>query len=103
LGLGAFRFVVEIMVKTGSIEGGALGYVATVNFLHYAVFLFAVCSAVLVGVSLMTEAPSRAKLEHLCFAGIDRTAPVAAKRNGINAALTVVLIIVLGVLWWTFR
>ncbi len=101
--LGAFRFMVEIQYKTGSIGDGFLSYVATVNFLHYAVFLFVICSAVLVGVSLATGEPPRSKIEHLCFAGVDSSQPLPAKRNGLNAALTVVLVLVLAVLWWTFR
>ncbi|HLF14677.1 MAG TPA: sodium:solute symporter [Bacteroidota bacterium] len=103
LALGAFRFIIEIQHKTGSVENGFLSYVATVNFLHYAVFLFAVCSAVLVGVSLMTEAPTADRLANLSYAGIDRSIPLPAKRNGLNAVLSAALVVVLAILWWTFR
>jgi len=50
------------------LENDFLAYVATVNFLHYAVFLFIICSTVLVGVSLFTEVPEggKAKKPHLC-------------------------------------
>ncbi len=101
--LGAFRFVVEIQHKTGSVQDGFLSYVATVNFLHYAVFLFVVCSAVLIGVSLMTAAPPADKLANLSYAGIDRSKPLPAKRNGMNAVLSAALVIILALLWWTFR
>jgi SSS family solute:Na+ symporter len=103
LALGAFRFIVEILYKTGSIGNAFLTYVATVNFLHYAVFLFVVCSAVLAGVSLMSETPSPDKLLNLGYAGIDRSEPLPAKRNGMNAILSGGLVIILAVLWWTFR
>jgi SSS family solute:Na+ symporter len=103
LALGAFRFVVEIRHKTSAMDDGFLSYVATVNFLHYAVFLFIVCSAVLIGVSLATEAPGPEKLRNLSFAGVDRSAPLPAKRNRLNAAISIVLVATLGVLWWTFR
>lgn len=101
--LGAFRFVVEIAHKTGTAGDGILAWVATVNFLHYAVFLFVVCSAVLVGVSLATGAPGPEKLRNLNVAGVDRSTPLPAERNGINAALSFALVIVLAALWWTFR
>ncbi|HLB01022.1 MAG TPA: sodium:solute symporter [Bacteroidota bacterium] len=101
--LGAFRFVVEIQYKTGSVQDGFLAYVATVNFLHYAVFLFVACSAVLIGVSLVTAAPAPDKLANLTYAGIDRSTALPAKRNGLNAGLSAVLVVILAILWWTFR
>ncbi len=101
--LGAFRFIIEIQHKTGSLGDGFLSYVATVNFLHYAVFLFVVCSAVLVGVSLATGAPAADKLLNLCYAGVDRSKPLEAKRNGINAVISAALVVILAILWWTFR
>jgi SSS family solute:Na+ symporter len=41
------------------------------NFLHYAIFMFVVCSAVLIAVSLMTPAPDRKRLAGLTFATVD--------------------------------
>jgi len=41
------------------------------NFLHYAIFMFVVCSIVLVVVSLFTEAPDRKRLAGLTFATVD--------------------------------
>ena len=41
------------------------------NFLHYAIFMFVVCSAVLIGVSLVTPAPDRKRLAGLTFATVD--------------------------------
>jgi SSS family solute:Na+ symporter len=53
LGLG--RLVLEL--NRDSLSGGA-EWLATINFLHFAILLFVVCSAVLVIVSLLTKAPS---------------------------------------------
>jgi SSS family solute:Na+ symporter len=41
------------------------------NFLHYAIFMFVVCSIVLVAVSHMTPAPDRKRLAGLTFATVD--------------------------------
>ncbi len=41
------------------------------NFLHYAIFMFVVCSVILVAVSLMTKAPDRKQLAGLTFATVD--------------------------------
>jgi SSS family solute:Na+ symporter len=53
LGLG--RLVLEL--NRASLSGFA-EWLATLNFLHFAILLFVVCSAVLVVVSLLTKAPS---------------------------------------------
>lgn len=101
--LGAFRFILELQVKTGTLESGFLTWIATINFLHYAIFLFIVCAAVLVVVSLMTAAPTADRLRNLCYAGVDRAKPLEEKSRGLNILLSVVLVLVLLMLWWVFR
>ncbi len=101
--LGAFRFIVEIQAKTGSLENQFLLYVASVNFLHYAVFLFVVSSAVLVGVSLATEAPDRRALQHLTFSEAGDIHLEKGKYHVVNVLASVVLVVILFSLWWTFR
>src|SRR5437763_666640 len=51
--LGAFRFVAELMAAQGSQFTGIMEWLVKMNFLHYAIFMFVVCSLVLVGVGLM--------------------------------------------------
>ena len=46
---------------------------ADINFLHFAVLLFAICTVVLVVVSLLTPEPSRDKLAGLTFATAEET------------------------------
>ena len=50
---------------------GVMLWLVKVNFLHYAIFMFVVCSLVLVVVSMMTPAPDRRKLAGLTFATVD--------------------------------
>ena len=70
--LGAARFIMEILAKTGRAPDAAwVRCLVGVNFLHYAIFMFAVCSAVLVAVSFLGPAPERAKLAGLTFATVD--------------------------------
>jgi SSS family solute:Na+ symporter len=101
--LGAFRFILELQNKITPLSNDLLRSVASVNFLHYAVFLFVVCSAVLIGVSLLTEVPSREKMVNLTYSEVDRTRRLETKRNSINLLVSIVLVIILLVLWWTFR
>jgi SSS family solute:Na+ symporter len=101
--LGAFRFVVEIQAKGGPLASEFLQYVASVNFLHYAIFLFAICSAVLVGVSLVTEAPDRRNLQHLTFSEAGDSHLEKGKYHSLNVFASIALVVILCVLWWTFR
>jgi SSS family solute:Na+ symporter len=68
--LGMARLVLEI--NKGSLDpGGALFYFADINFMHMAILLFAICSAVLVVVSFVTPPPDESQLAGLTFATAD--------------------------------
>ncbi len=71
--LGAARFVLEIADRAsgGRFESGAVRWLVDMNFLHYAIFMFVICSLVLIAVSLMTPAPDRKRLAGLTFATVD--------------------------------
>jgi SSS family solute:Na+ symporter len=71
--LGASRFVLELADRGtgGKFESSVVRWIVDMNFLHYAIFMFVVCSVVLVAVSLMTPAPDRRKLAGLTFATVD--------------------------------
>lgn len=102
LGLGAFRFVIEIQAKTVGLTDEFLVYVASVNFLHYAIFLFVVCSAVLIGVSLLTKAPDRASLRHLTFSEAGDMHLERGKYQGLTLFASAALVVILLTLWWYF-
>jgi len=63
--LGALRLVLEL--KKDGLSGFWFWY-ADINFLHFAIFLFAICTVVLVVVSLLTPTQSNEKLAGLTFA-----------------------------------
>src|SRR6202045_4468815 len=68
--LGATRFIFEVLDKSRHYDSGAIRWLVDMNFLHYAIFMFVVCAAVLVGVSYMYPAPDRKKLAGLTFATV---------------------------------
>jgi len=70
--LGLARLAAE-MAKPGA-DAGLWHTLATVNFLHYAVFLFLVCATVLVVVSALTPAPPEAQVRDLTYATSERVA-----------------------------
>ena len=71
--LGAARFVLELADQAGGghFQSPAVRWLVDMNFLHYAIFMFVVCSLVLVAVSLMTKPPDRQQLAGLTFATVD--------------------------------
>ena len=69
LGLG--RVLLELN-RDSLAEGGMLQAFATLNFLHFAIALFATCTAILIVVSLLTPAPDEDKIAGLTFATADK-------------------------------
>jgi SSS family solute:Na+ symporter len=78
LGLGTLRFVLEVLDKGSRFESPAIRWLLDMNFLHYAILMFVVCSAVLIVVSLLTPAPDRRQLAGLTFATVDEQLDTAA-------------------------
>jgi solute:Na+ symporter, SSS family len=113
--LGTVRFVLEILDKTRHYESPAVRWIVGMNFLHYAILMFVVCTVVLIGVSLLTPAPDRRKLAGLTFATIEekvQTAAVASAHNlaretpterRVNVAFSLSLLATVIGLWIYFR
>jgi len=80
------------------------------NFMHVAIFLFVVCSALLVVVSLVTRRESEAKLAGLTFATVESPAPgITAKPDSTptwraqQVWLSVLLVALVAAVWLYFR
>src|SRR5579863_3774026 len=112
--LGATRFVFEVLDKTRHYDSGAIRRLVDMNFLHYAIFMFVICTAVLIGVSYMYPAPSLKKLAGLTFATVDEKietsgvtvahlARETAAERKMNIAFTAVLLALVIGLWIYFR
>ncbi len=116
--LGASRFVLEIADRAsgGRFESSAVRWLIDMNFLHYAIFMFVVCSVVLIAVSLMTPAPDRKRLAGLTFATVDDKMETVAvgipvrkpthetpTERAINVVFSLVLLATVVGLWIYFR
>jgi len=112
--LGAARFVFEVLDKSAHYSSGAIRWLVDMNFLHYAIFMFVVCTIVLIAVSMMYPAPDRKKLAGLTFATVDVkmdtvdvSAPHLEKETGLERAMNIVfslaLIATVVGLWIRFR
>jgi SSS family solute:Na+ symporter len=116
--LGAIRLILELIngaSRDGLPSGTLVETIAEINFLHFAVMLFIVCMAILIGVSLLTAAPVREKVAGLTFALAEETVAGQPETDEIAAdlesdpawrrwdlILTVVLIICIGCIWLYF-
>lgn len=105
--LGATRLVLEIFKE--STAGLAHAY-AEINFLHFAAILFAVCTGVLVAISLATPPPDAARLAGLTFAttGERRTDGAASTTSDprwkrTDVILSIALIATVAIVWISFR
>ncbi len=97
--LGAVRFVTELGVKSGRITGELAAAIAGINFLHFAILLFAVSLVVLIVVSVITTSPSPSNLRIF-----DRGEAGAAPAGG-RSPLVVwgsVLLVVLVLAMWAY-
>ena len=103
LALGAFRFVIEVQNKISPLSNEFLRSVASINFLHYAIFLFVTSSIVLVATSLATEAPDRKTLTNLTFSESPGLHAERTPGHALNVAASVALVALVAILWWTFR
>ncbi len=112
--LGATRFIFEVLDKTRHYESGGIRWLVDMNFLHYAIFMFVICTAVLIAVSLMYPALERRKLAGLTFATVDdkidttivetpHLARETATEHKVNVAFTCVLLATVLGLWIYFR
>jgi SSS family solute:Na+ symporter len=102
--LGLARLVLEL--NRASLGDGFLAWYAGVNFLHFAVLLFVVCSTILVLVSFTAPAPADAQVAGLTLETRAVGAPAAVSNPAwrrTDVWLSLVLAVVVGLIWILFR
>jgi SSS family solute:Na+ symporter len=100
--IGIFRLVMEFISNNKSIviaEGSLLDYFLEINFLHFALFLFLFCSALLMIVSKLSTTVSKKSLELVTFQ--KNTTPVTFKWT-TDVILSIVLVMLVLLLWAIF-
>ena len=96
--LGMGRLVAEINKEALS---GLLYRFADINFLHFAFFLFLICSAVLILVSLTAPAPTSDKLKDVTY-GSDRVSTGNPGWRKRDAILSIVLLLAVAAVYIYF-
>jgi len=101
--LGFGRLILEL---NAPIAWGPAALFAEINFLHFAVLLFAISTVALIAVSLATTPPDRARLRDLTVATLkpaqpaERAHELAARRGDV--ALSILLLLVIAAIWTIF-
>jgi solute:Na+ symporter, SSS family len=98
--LGIGRLTSE-MFKDSLADGGFVLAYASMNFLHFAFWLFLVCSAVLVIVSLFTKEPPIEQLKDLTFQTTEKEVGVVPGRRA-SIILSVILVLCVFGVWILF-
>jgi SSS family solute:Na+ symporter len=116
--MGAVRFILELGTSSHSfqLDSDFLKWLVGMNFLHYAVLMFVICSLVLIGVSLATAPPERRQLAGLTFATVDdkldtvavtpkarKPAHETAAEHRVNLVFSLLLVATVVGLWIYFR
>lgn len=94
--IGVLRLVMELLKKD---LGGMAFVFADMNFLHFALLLFVICSAVLIGVSANSSKGIKANIDHLTYSSNNQ---VSFKAEGMNIVLSLGLVICIIGLWLYF-
>jgi SSS family solute:Na+ symporter len=100
--IGVSRLVTEYLAKEGMIqveEGSFLQVMLGINFLHFALFLFLICGAILILVSFTAPAQSEEQLKLVTY---KRTPSVKGESYSTDFWLTLLLIGSVIFLWILF-
>jgi solute:Na+ symporter, SSS family len=99
--LGVARLVAEL--NKDGLTGWMETY-ATINFLHFAILLFVICTVVLVGVSLLTAPPPPEKVLGITFDTTERSTegPRGARWKRTDLVWSILLALCVGAVWLYF-
>ncbi|MFL5573897.1 MAG: sodium:solute symporter family transporter, partial [Gemmatimonadaceae bacterium] len=102
--LGFARLLLEL--DKSHLTAGSLWYwYADINFLHFAALLFALCSFILIVVSVLTPPPAPERVADLTLQTVAPSAAVAGAPRGwtLEIVLSILLAAIIGALWIVFR
>jgi len=97
--LGMGRLVAELRKEH---LDGWLKVFAEIHFLHFALFLFLLCSGILIVVSLLTRPAPDSQLAGLTFATTEGVELKKVQWSRISLALTLILLAIVAVVWLYF-
>ncbi len=107
--LGAARLILEILTKKEILHLHRLEWFVSVNYLHFAIFLFVVSGLIMLTVSHFSARPDSKHLREITLNGGKKGLSLRRKleTNGslwdrLNILFSIVLILTVGILWGVF-
>ncbi len=107
--LGLLRLVFEWLDHPIFLESPLLNWFVSMNFLHFAIFLFVISTITMIAVSVITAAPASDSIKEYLVSRsnsltLDAAVPVACqvKSNRFNRLLSATLLVILFGLWGMF-
>ena len=102
--IGFARLLLELG-KAKLTEGSFWYWLASINFLHFAAFLFLLCSAILVVVSMLTPPPATERVADLTLQTVAPSDAVktSPQERNLQIGLSLLLAAIIGALWIVFR
>ncbi|MEL6276252.1 MAG: sodium/solute symporter, partial [Bacteroidota bacterium] len=100
--IGLTRLAFEFMSKEGTISvvpGSFLDVFLGINFLHFALYLFLLCAAILFIISKLGTPQPLASLEKVTF---QKKVHDGSFKWSIDVIATIILVVLVLVLWWVF-
>ncbi len=111
--IGVSRLVIEVLNNSGLLTQPLLQFFAGINYLHFAIFLFIISSALIVSISFLTQCIEETKINKIKYLLADSLSEIkidikpgeqeivrAYKKNIILSAFIVLLILSLWGLWY---
>jgi SSS family solute:Na+ symporter len=105
--IGLSRLIVDFMVNSGYVTNEFLLYYAGINFLHFAIFLFLICSGLMLAISFAEKRTSTEYTGSLQYMFLDSISeiklnlfnPITAGGHKANLYLSGVIILIILGLW----
>ena len=101
-GIGVFRLVAEFLYNEGTLvvaENSFMHQFLSINFLHFALILFLICSAILIAVS---KASTPQDPKSLALVTFQKTTPNDLGERSKDRISTLILIALVLLIWWLF-
>jgi SSS family solute:Na+ symporter len=106
--LGMIKFVTDILYRSFGIRNNFVSFLAEINFLHFAIFLFVFSTILMFVISINTKAPGKDKLKGFTLKYANEIIKdesykqESGKSRRLNLIATGGLVVILSVYWWVF-
>jgi solute:Na+ symporter, SSS family len=87
--IGISRLVAEVLNNQGVINQPWLQFYSETNYLHFAIFLFAISSILIVSISLLTQSAAESKINRIKYLLADSISDIKLDVSPLNSGFTI--------------